>query len=148
MVLLFNQRVPLVAVLELALACLVFCASFMSAVAGHSAFSQQDALVVAAAVGIFALGQILCLGAFRLHRMDRSVSATAFALRILGSLAAGSLLVYGVFAMFPDGAEYRAALPEALLLSAAGLLLVRLVLVFGVEMVLLYAIGDEGVLPL
>jgi sugar transferase (PEP-CTERM system associated) len=134
MVLLFNQRVPLVAVLELALACLVFCASFMSAVAGHSAFSQQDALVVTAAVGIFALGQILCLGAFRLHRMDRSVSATAFALRILGSLAAGSLLVYGVFAMFPDGAEYRAALPEALLLSAAGLLLVRLVLVFGVEM--------------
>ena len=134
MVLLFNQRVPLVAVLELALAGIVFCASFMGAVSGHPAFATQGSLVVGAAVGIFALSQILCLGAFRLHRIDRSVSASSFTVKIIGSLAAGSLLVYGLFAVFPDCAVYRAFLPEALLLSAAGLLLVRLVLVFGVEM--------------
>ncbi|MFO1320397.1 MAG: TIGR03013 family XrtA/PEP-CTERM system glycosyltransferase [Burkholderiales bacterium] len=134
MILLFNQRVPIVAVLELGLAVCVFCISFISAAVGHGRGVVMDDAMVWGAVGTFTLSQVLCLGAFQLHRLDRSSSATAFAARALLSLAAGSALVYLLFSVFPDGAGYRAALPEALLLSAAGLLLVRLLLVFGVEM--------------
>lgn len=151
MVLLFNQRVPVVAVLELALASVVFCASFMSAVLGHLPSSSDGELMVGAAVTIFALSQILCLGAFQLHRLDGNTSASRFAARIVLSLAVGSAVVYALFSAFPDGAEYRAALPEALLLSAAGLLLVRLLLVFGVQMdwlshrILVLGTGPEAV---
>lgn len=134
MILLFTQRVPLVAVLELGLAALVFCVSFMSAMTGHGMSAIRDDLMAWAAVAVFALSQSLFLGAFQLHRLDRSASAVSFATRAMLSLIGGSVLVYVLFAVFPDGEGYRAALPEALLLSAAGLLLVRLVMVFGVEM--------------
>lgn len=134
MVLLFNQRVPVVAVLELALAVIVFAVSFTSAVSGHVSGPLTDEWMVGAAIAIFALSQSLCLGAFQLHRLDGGASTSKFAFRILLSLAVGSALVYVLFDAFPDRAGYRAALPEALLLSAAGLLLVRLLLVFGVQM--------------
>ncbi|MBI1395616.1 MAG: TIGR03013 family PEP-CTERM/XrtA system glycosyltransferase [Betaproteobacteria bacterium] len=134
MVLLFNQRVPLVSVLELGLAVLVFSLSFVSAASGHIIDMAGGHLMLGAAVALFALSQVLCLGAFQLHRLDRGTSASTFAVRVALSLAVGAGVVYALFAAFPNGDEFRAALPEALLLSAAGLLLVRLLLVFGIEM--------------
>lgn len=134
MVLLFNQRVPVVSVLELVLAALVFSASFMSAIADQLSDAVGGVPMVGAAVALFVLSQTACLGAFQLHRLDRSSSASAFVIRALMSLALGGAVVYVLFAAFPGGDGYRAAMPDALLLSAAGLLLVRLLLLFGVEM--------------
>jgi sugar transferase (PEP-CTERM system associated) len=134
MVILFNQRVPVVAILEVVLAGLVLCGSFINAVSGHMDEPMTDQVKVLGAVAIFALSQIVFLGAFQLHRIDRDSSAVAFALRVLVSLVVGGGVVYALFALLPNGDGYRAALPEALLLSAGGLMLVRLLLLFGVEM--------------
>ena len=134
MVFILNQRVPLFAVLELALAVLVLSGSFLSALTGHQTDIGGDHLSLGVAAGVFMLGQIAFLAVFQLYRLDRSASASRFALRVFISLALGGGMLYALFAVFPDGDGYRAALPEALLLSAAGLLLVRLTMVFGVEM--------------
>jgi len=134
MVFILNQRVPLFALLELALAVLVLSGSFLSALSGHHADIGGDHLSLGVAATVFMLGQIVFLAVFQLYRLDRSTSASRFALRVFISLALGGGMLYALFAVFPDGNGYRAALPEALLLSAAGLLLVRLAMVFGVEM--------------
>jgi len=134
MVILFNQRIPVVAALEVALAVLVLSGSFINALSGHVSDPLADEYSLGMAVSMFAFGQIICLGAFQLYRLNKNTTASAFAGRTALSLVTGGAAIYFAFAALPDGAGYRAALPEALLLSAAGLMLIRLLLMFGVEM--------------
>ena len=57
MVILFNQRVPVVAIVEVVLAGLVLCGSFINAVSGHLDEPTSDQMMVIGAVAIFALSQ-------------------------------------------------------------------------------------------
>lgn len=133
MILLFNQRVPLVAVLELALAGIVFFAAFISILVGYPLRVTEAKVLAVAAACVFSVSQLISLRVFGLHRLDRGMPIFSFAIRLVLSLSLGWGLTYVGLAILPEGADYRGVLPQALLLSAGGLLFVRMILVFGVE---------------
>lgn len=133
MVLLFNQRVPLVAVLELALAGIVFFAAFISILVGYPLRVTEAKVLAVAAACVFAVSQLIALRVFGLHRLDREMPVLSFSVRLVLSLLLGGACAYVGLALLPEGADYRIVLPQALLLSGGGLLFVRMILVFGVE---------------
>lgn len=134
MVLLLNQRVPLAAVLELLLAGIIFFVACAVTLTGIGASIVDSHLAVWAAAGTYAILQLSGVLAFGVHRMERMRTATHFALRMAGSLLAGGAATYLVLGMWADGHAYQSALPVALLMSAAGMLMVRMILMASVQM--------------
>jgi sugar transferase (PEP-CTERM system associated) len=66
--------------------------------------------------------------------MERSGSTTQFAIRMFGSLLVGGTFSYLALGMWTEGQDYQIALPVALLMSAAGLVMVRMGLLAGLQM--------------
>jgi exopolysaccharide biosynthesis polyprenyl glycosylphosphotransferase len=127
MVILFNQRVPLVAVIDLLLAGLVFLSAFGFVAAAQSERAPELILVVAAACG-YAASQLAALAVFGVHRIDRSTRALAFVSKLSLSLLVGALGSYALLSVVPDIDVFRELIPRAVLYSAAGVIIVRLAL--------------------
>jgi len=134
MVLLLNQRVPLVAVLELLFAGIIFFAACAFALVNVDSTTLESQLAVGAAAATFAVIQLLSVLAFNAHRMERARSTAQFAVRMFGSLLVGGTISYLALGIWTEGQVYQSALPVALLMSAAGLLMVRMGLMAGLQM--------------
>jgi sugar transferase (PEP-CTERM system associated) len=133
MVMVFNLRIPRVAMVELALAGAVLFSAYGWVVAAHfSALPTQTATATAAAIA-FALTQLIAISAFGLFRRGGRQPATRLAGKLALSLMLGAAICYGAFAALPESEFYRASIPDALLLSTAGLLGVRLLLNSGLH---------------
>lgn len=134
MVVLFNLRFPRVAMVELVLAGVVL----FTAYAGVVALTRLPALSPSAAITggaafTFALTQLIALSGFGLLRRDRRQTTTTVVSKFMLGLLLGAATCYAIFGILPESELYQASLPDALLLSAAGLLSVRALLNSGLQ---------------
>lgn len=134
MILVGSRRIPVMAALEYAFAALVFASAALVAFAelreSVDAILRAPVAVVAAAyTGV----QLVCIGVFGLYRLNRARSWAEFLICLVGSLAAGGILSYLALAAWGTAHVYGAYLPSAMLLSAAGLIAVRLTMIAGVR---------------
>ncbi len=134
MVLLLNQRIPLAAVLELIFAGIIFFLACVATLTGIRTTVVDSHLAIGVAAGIYAVVQLLSVVAFGVHRMERMRSTTHFAARVFASLLVGGTVAYLAFGMWGEGHLYQGALPVALLMSATGMLLVRMILMASVQL--------------
>jgi sugar transferase (PEP-CTERM system associated) len=133
MVILFNLRFPRVAVVELALAGAILFAAYVGVVATHLPTFSPHPITTTAAALAFAIAQLIAISSFGLLWRGRSEPATKLAAKFALSLLLGTVICYAAFAALPETAFYRESIPDALLLSAAGLLGVRLLLASGLQ---------------
>ena len=150
MLLVFNQRIPLVSALESVMATGVLCAAFIYGVSLELPLGQGPGSMLLLAVALFTAGQFVGLAVVRLYRVDHRSSLLLFAVRILGGLCLGGAAVFTAFSLIPELRVFQTAMPEALLLAATGLLLLRIAMVFAVSMdwlahrVLILGTGQEA----
>ena len=125
MVIPLKLRYPRIAVLEFVSAGVVLFVAYAGVVAAHfPTFTAVTGATTIAALA-FALAQLLLIGMFGLHRHNSSRSAAVLAGKFLLSLILGAVLCYATFAALPNSDFYRSSIPDAMLLSAAGLICVR-----------------------
>ena len=125
----FNRRLALFAAFELALAAIVLSAAFLAVVPTFQpAVGAKPASALAAQL-IFAFCLLLPAGVMGIHRFDRAEAFHSFLRKSLVSIGLGLLLCYAAFAFVPSVGEYRDSLPYAAMLGAAGLIVVRVLLV-------------------
>jgi sugar transferase (PEP-CTERM system associated) len=124
----------MIAALELVLAAIVLSGAFLvtgvfltvpiDQSAGYS--FPKHALV---AHITFALSLLVPAGLLGIHRFDRREALGWFLQKFFLSIGLGLLLCYLIFALVPDIWDYRHAIPDAALLGALGLVIVRIFLV-------------------
>jgi sugar transferase (PEP-CTERM system associated) len=121
----FGVRYALVSLVELLLMAGVFSAAFLFVLyTKHPTFSEQMATALVAHL-TFALSLLLPAGACGLHRFDQAEQLRPFAGKFLISMTVGGLLCYLTFALLPAITPYRASVPDAVLVGALGLAVVR-----------------------
>jgi len=135
MVLMFNQRLSLVALLELVLGGAALFAIFGFVMSSHSPVSEGGATanVFGTAGIVFSASQLLAFGLVGLLRAGTADRLGSLGLRLLFSTALGAGICHFLFSLMPDGHAYQQSIPQATLMSFAALMLLRGFLLSGVQ---------------
>jgi len=134
MVLIFNQRLSLVALLELALGGAALFVIFGFVMSNHAPVIASGAPQVFGSAGIvFALSQLVAFGLVGLLRAGTMERLGSLGLRLLISTTLGAVICYAAFSLLPDGTLYRTSIPQATVMSFAALMLLRGFLLSGVQ---------------
>ncbi len=123
--------------LEFVLATAVLFVAYAVVVAGHFPSGGSDAMAATAAALTFSLTQIIAIGAVGLHRHGQHRSAASVIVRLALGCLLGAGVCYFVFAALTLVDLYREAIPDALVLGAIGLVMVRIVMASGLRVDLL-----------
>jgi sugar transferase (PEP-CTERM system associated) len=82
---------------------------------------------------MFALTQVIAIGAFGLHRHHHNRSAASLAVRLAFSSLSAAAVCYVIFEALPAYELYREVIPDALMLGTIGLVALRLVVTSGLN---------------
>jgi len=134
MVLIFNQRLSLVALLELTLGGAALFVIFGFVMANHAPLIPGGSTQVFGSAGIvFAASQLLAFGLVGLLRAGTTERLGSLTLRMLVSTGAGAAIAHFLFGLLPDGAFYQQSIPQASVMSFAALMLLRGFLLSGAQ---------------
>jgi sugar transferase (PEP-CTERM system associated) len=125
----FSRRLALLAALELALAAIILSGAFLLVAPNLQPAVDATVGSAVAAQLIFAVCLLVPAGALGIHRFDRAEAFHSFLGKSAISIGVGLLLCYAAFGFVPTVNEYRGSLPYAALLGAAGLIVVRVLVV-------------------
>jgi len=133
MVLIFNQRLSLVALLELALGGAALFVIFGFVMANHAPVIEDGQQVFGSAGILFAVSQLFAFGLVGLLRAGTTERLAPLTVRMLFSTLVGAIVCHYLFGLLPDGALYRQSIPQASVMSFAALMLLRGFLLSGVQ---------------
>lgn len=134
MVLIFNQRLSLVALLELALGGAALFVIFGFVMANHAPVIAGSGPQVFGSAGIlFAASQLLAFGLVGLLRAGTTERLGPLTVRMVISTAIGAVIAHLVFGLLPDGTLYQQSIPQASVMAFAALMLLRGFLLSGVQ---------------
>ena len=134
MVLIFNQRLSLVALLELALGGAALFVIFGFVMSNHAPVIAGTGPHVFGSAGIlFAASQLLAFGLVGLLRAGTTERLGPLTVRMVISTAIGAVIAHLVFGLLPDGALYQQSIPQASVMAFAALMLLRGFLLSGVQ---------------
>lgn len=133
MVLIFNQRLSLVALLELALGGAALFVIFGFVMANHAPVIEGGQQVFGSAGILFASSQLFAFGLVGLLRAGTTERLAPLTVRMLFSTLVGAIVCHYLFGLLPDGALYRQSIPQASVMSFAALMLLRGFLLSGVQ---------------
>lgn len=118
---------------ELALAGAMLSAAYAGVVAGPFPTGFANPMATTGAALMFALTQVVAIGAFGWHRHDHRQSTPSLAVRLAFSSLSGGAVCYVIFEALPAHELYREAIPNALVVGAIGLVALRMLVASGLN---------------
>ncbi|MCW5619767.1 MAG: TIGR03013 family PEP-CTERM/XrtA system glycosyltransferase [Burkholderiales bacterium] len=134
MVLIFNQRLSLVALLEVALGGAALFVIFGYVMSSHvPVIDGANPKVFGSGGVVFAVSQLAAFGLVGLLRAGTMDRLGPLGLRLLISTSLGAVICHALFGLLPEGELYRESIPQATVMSFAALMLLRGFLLSGVQ---------------